>query len=118
MELESRKEGENLVITPLVETINGPICTEFKSAVVDLINQGNHYILINLGKVKFVGSMGLGAFISILKAVELNKGKLVLCNISEPIFNMFKLTSLTLVFKICKNEKEGLDILSKLEQAK
>lgn len=113
MELETRKAGQIIIVKPLNDNINASISTEFKSKMVDLINQGNNFVLLNLAQVDFIDSMGLGAIISILKTLELSQGQLAFCEVKPPIFNLFKITRLNQVFKIGKSEKDGIDLLSK-----
>lgn len=118
MDIDVRKEGEITVVKPLGSDINAAVSTEFKGAITDLINQGNRKFLLNLSKVDFIDSSGLGAIISILKTLETNKGSLAICEIKEQVLNLFRLTRMNQVFKIIQNEKEGLDFLNKAAAVK
>ena len=111
MNLETRNENGIIILKPESKSIDATVSTTFKGQVVDLINQGNIFFLLNLSQVDFIDSSGLGAIISILKGLQPNKGEIVLCDIREPVLNLFKLTRMDLVFKIYLNEKEGLDFL-------
>lgn len=111
MNLETKKAGEFVFLKPIRQNIDATASTEFKARVIDLINQGNIFFLLNLSQVDFVDSSGLGAMISILKTLTMNNGDIVLCGLNAPVQNLFKLTRMNSVFKICSNEIEGLESL-------
>jgi len=111
MNLETKKTGEFILLKPLKQNIDVTTSTEFKARVTDLINQGNNFFLLNLSEVDFVDSSGLGVMISILKTLTLNNGDIVLCELNIPVLNLFNLTRMNTVFKICSTEKEGLESL-------
>ena len=111
MDMEVTKTDEIIFLKPLKQNIDATASTQFKARVIDLINQGNHFFLLNLSEVEFVDSSGLGAMISILKLLKLNNGDLVLCNLNVAVLNLFNLTRMTHVFNISTNEKDGLESL-------
>jgi anti-sigma B factor antagonist len=111
MNFESKKEGDIILVKPLSKKIDAASSKEFKGSMVDLINQGNNFCLLNLSQVDFIDSSGLGAIISILKNLRLNKGNIVICEIKAPVLNLLKLTRMDQVFDICSNEKDGLALL-------
>lgn len=118
MNLETKKVNEVVIVKPLSENLNAVECTDFKGKIIDLINGGNHFVLLNLSQVKFIDSSGLGAIISILKILELkNRGTIVLCEIKDPVLNLFKLTRMDRVFKICSSEQTGLATISDVKKA-
>lgn len=115
MNLEKKKSGEFVVLKPLDKNLDATNSAEFKGRVLDLIQQGNNFFILNLSAVDFVDSSGLGAMISILKTLTLNNGHLVLCELKNPVQNLLNVTRLTNVFKICSTESEGLESLTTLK---
>lgn len=116
MNLETKKDGEVVILRPLSNNIDSTVCSEFKARVGDLIDQENNFFLLNLSQVDFIDSSGLGAMISILKTLTQNNGDIVLSNVKAPVFNLFKMTRLNGVFKIYSTEKEGLDFLANVNR--
>jgi anti-sigma B factor antagonist len=116
MDLELKKTGEFVFLKPLRQNIDTTASTEFKARVMDLINQGHNFFLLNLSQVDFVDSSGLGAMISILKTLTLNHGDIVLCELNTPVQNLFNLTRMNSVFKIYASEKEGLESLIEIKK--
>ncbi len=112
MDLEIKKTPEFVILKPISSSIDATVSTDFKGRVMDLINQGNNFFLLDMSQVDFVDSSGLGALISILKAISLNNGEIVLFELKVPVKNLFDLTRMNSVFKICSSEREGLEFLS------
>ncbi len=107
MNIEEKKGEDFIVLKPLSRNIDVTVSTQFKGKVVDLINQGNHFFILNLSQVEFVDSSGLGAMISILKTLKQSNGDIILCELKNPVMNLLNLTRLSNVFKICSNENEA-----------
>lgn len=101
MELYHHLNNSILIITPGIATLDAKNSAEFKQAVLDLINAGPaNNIILDLNFLHFIDSSGLGSFLSILKAVNLKKGKLKLAKMNRPIVTLFELVSMNKNFEI------------------
>src|SRR5271166_6335087 len=69
---------------------------------------GRKKILLNFSNVEYLSSAALGKFITLNKKVQASGGKLVMCNISEDIYEVFEITKLNKLFNIQKEEQTGL----------
>ena len=69
-------------------------------------------IIIDLSKVTYISSRGLGILVDIHKKCQKN-GKLVLCGICEEVMSVFKLTVLNNFFIIVGTQQEALDLMKK-----
>ena len=81
------------------ETIQG-VTHQLSSLVEEL---GRKQILLNFGKVLYLSSAALGAFITLNKKVNAAGGRLVLCNIDPQIYEVFEITKLNKLFNIDNN---------------
>ena len=78
--------------------------------LLDMVQKGGvRKMLINLDTVHYLSSAVLGKFISLHKALRMNKGALKLCNIAPPIFEVFEITRLDRVFDIHKSESDAVE---------
>ncbi len=111
MEMEVKQDDGVLLIKPLDGVVDAVVSREFRGKITDLINKGNKFLVLDLSKVEFMDSSGLGSLISILKLIALNKGSIVLCAVQEDVLKLFRLTRLNQVFQIFDNEKEGVNIV-------
>ena len=107
MEVEVTKHGEVVCVHPKNERLDAAEAIEFKSRLGQVVEAGNINILINMEKVEFVDSSGLGAIISALRAVGV-KGDVKLCNVSEQVITLLSLTRLDKVLEVFSSEETGL----------
>ena len=69
---------------------------------------GRRKILLNFGNVEFLSSAALGKLITMNRKVQAVRGKLVLCNISKEIREVFEITKLDKLFTILADEQSAL----------
>lgn len=108
MEIEFKKIDDFLVVKPLEKSIEAGNSRDFKSKVIEKIDQGNKKIVINLSKIEFMDSSALGCLISLLKNLASQKGIIVLCEVQEPVKRILSLTRLNQVFSISSNEEDAI----------
>lgn len=68
-------------------------------------------IIIDLKEVNYISSRGLGILVDIHKKCQ-KSGKLILCNLSEDVMSVFKLTVLNNFFIIVDNEEEAIKLMN------
>ena len=78
------------------------ICTapRLRELLIDLISTGSYQLVVNLGKVGFPGSAGLGVLVGSLKRVRAHDGMLDLVCAQPRILKTLKITGLTEAFGI------------------
>jgi anti-sigma B factor antagonist len=82
--------------------------TEIGQGVKDLIDQGTLKLLLDFSNVDHLSSSSLGMLITIKKQIETNKGRLKLCAIKPPLFEVFKITRLDKVFSVYNPAHDAL----------
>lgn len=82
---------------------------KLKTDVKHLLNDGKTQIHLNLCKVEFVNSSGLGALVSLMKEIRLHRGRLTLSDLVEYVNEIFDITQLSHIFEIYKTEQEALN---------
>jgi anti-sigma B factor antagonist len=109
--LSSRRENDILIVRLDVERLDASVATSFKHKMAAFITGGNHSIILDLSRIEFIDSSGLGSIVSILKLIA-DRGALILYGISKNVMSMFKLTHMDRVFQIFSSEAEALSSLS------
>ncbi len=71
-----------------------------KSEIVDSADQSGWNYILDLEKVDYLDSSGLGMLVHIKKTVNKNNSELQLINLNNAVMNVFKLTKLDEYFKI------------------
>ena len=87
------------VVVPRVKRLDASVAPAFKQAVVQLVQSGEKRLVLDLGGVEFLDSSGLGALVSILKALGA-QGTLAVCGARGPVLSLFQLTRMDKVFTI------------------
>lgn len=111
MQIDRTQKDQLLLVKPLEKTIESANSRDFKTKLVDMINEGHHLMILNLSQVEFMDSSGLGCLISILKLLATHQGNLALYNVQEPVKRIFTLTRLNQVFSIYSTEEEAMQFL-------
>ena len=71
-----------------------------RELLIDLVSQGSYQLIVNLDKVEFLDSNGLGVLVGGLKRARAHDGSLDLVCTRERILKIFRITGLTKVFGI------------------
>lgn len=101
--LESIGDFSVISLTGEVDVYSAP---KLREAIKDLVEEGNYHIVVDLEKVAFLDSTGLGVLVGGLKRVKPHQGELgIICN-QEKILRIFRITGLTKVFPIHRSRDE------------
>ncbi|GAA0346377.1 MULTISPECIES: STAS domain-containing protein [Actinoallomurus] len=73
---------------------------KLREKLIDLVNKGKYHLLVDMEKVEFLDSTGLGVLVGGLKRVRAHDGSLELVCTQERILKIFRITGLTKVFGI------------------
>ena len=92
-----------LKIEPDIARIDAAVAGKFKEILFEKIENGVNNIILDLNKVKFIDSSGLGVIVATYKKLKVN-GKLVILTKSQAILTMFKITRLEKVLNIVNSE--------------
>jgi anti-sigma B factor antagonist len=93
-----RVEGE-------IDLYNAP---QIKNAVKALVDAGMPRAVINLDKVSYIDSSGIGALISSLSSLKKAGGGLRISNTRGAVLKVFQLTKLTSFFELHDTEDTAL----------
>lgn len=80
-----------------------------KQEITRVVSEGVRYIVLNLSKVEYLDSTGLGLLIGALKRLRENQGNLIIVSPSMRIMRVFEITGLYKIFSIYPNEAEAAE---------
>ncbi len=83
--------------------MGGPDAVSLNEKLHELIEQGKTNIVVNLSKVKFMNSSGLGMLIGALTTMRKAGGDLRIANATDKIESLLVITKLITVFKHFKS---------------
>jgi anti-sigma B factor antagonist len=79
-----------------------------RELLIDLVNNSHYQLVVNMEKVEFLDSTGLGVLVGGLKRVRAHDGSLDLVCTQERILKIFRITGLTKVFGIHDTVDEAI----------
>lgn len=104
MKLSTRKAGDIVIIDVDGKIVLGDGDVEIKEIVDNLLAQGNRKFLLNLAKVPYLDSAGLGEIIRCFTALRKNGGSFKLLSPNQRITDLMTITKLLDVFDTYDNE--------------
>jgi anti-sigma B factor antagonist len=112
MEISRRDSGDIVIldVNGEIDLYNAP---EIKDTINKLIEEKKYNVVINLDKVSYIDSSGIGALISSLSNLKKYQGGLKICNVSGSVRKVFELTKLTSFFEIYDSEQEAISAFKK-----
>jgi len=110
--IKERKRDGVAILELSGKLMGGPDADSFNMTLQTLIHEGIKNIIVNLERVKWVNSTGLGILISGYSTVRKNGGELKLLKVSERIENIFIVSKLYTVFESFEDEDEALKSFS------
>jgi anti-sigma B factor antagonist len=104
-----QREHEGVVILDIDgKSIGGSDSELFQAKIQALIDAGKNRVLVNLEKVNWINSTGIGILISGYSVLDKQGGKLKLVHVSERIHNVLKITRLDTIFEYYETEDEAV----------
>lgn len=108
MRVEKLADGGVAVLHPQGALSGDKETDELRKALEELRKEGNTRAVVDLGRVNFISSAGIGALIAGYNDYSQRGGKIKLCGLSDRLENVFVITKLTEFFDIHPNVKEAL----------
>lgn len=99
MKLTSREENGVVILEPKGKIMGGPDATILHDQLHDLIANDKKKVIIDLSKVEWMNSTGLGILISGLTTLRNNGGELKLARVTDKIESLLTITKLITVFE-------------------
>ena len=108
MKIKERRRDGVAILDMSGKLMGGPDAEAFNEILRTLMHEGVRNFLVNLEKVKWVNSTGLGILISGYTTVQRAGGELKLLKVTERIENIFIVSKLSTVFQSFDDEDEAV----------
>lgn len=102
------REHDGIAILDLSGRLDLASGSMLKEEVKKLFDKNVTSIHLNLNRVEFINSSGLGSLVSIMKEVRLAKGRFTLSDLANYVQEIFEITQLSHIFEIFLTEAEAL----------
>jgi anti-sigma B factor antagonist len=96
-----------MVIIPAGPQLDASTADEFKDAITPILD-ANQQVLVDLSRLDFVDSSGLGAFLICLRHAQAQGGDMKLCSMLPQVRQLFELVRLHRLFHIFDTQDAAL----------
>jgi len=107
MEIPVQRIGDVSVATVPLDDLDASNAADFKRDMATVIDATNKLVL-DLSRLRFVDSSGLGAFISFLRKLNAKGGDLKLFGMSKAVRAVFELVRMHRVFDILTTREDAV----------
>ena len=107
MEITADKIGDVAVVLVPVEELDASNAGELKRNIAPIL-EANPQLVIDLSRLRFIDSSGLGAMLSCLRQVSAKGGDLKLCGMSKQVRATFELVRMHRIFDIFSTREEAV----------
>ena len=109
MNIKQKMKDDVLVVTLSGKVIGGPELMEVKNVFQKAVDQDMNKVILDLGKVKWMDSSGLGVIVSGHTTLSRAGGALRILNATKKIRELFIITKLITIFDTFTDEQEALN---------
>jgi anti-sigma B factor antagonist len=106
IKIEEKNEG--IILTLSGQFIGGEETDQLRDTLKDFGEAQKNRLILDMGEVTYLNSTALGVLISAHANFVKRNGKIILCNVSKAIENIFVITKLTFVFNIVPTLDEAI----------
>jgi anti-sigma B factor antagonist len=108
LDVNERQAGDVTILDMNGAVRIGEGSIALRDSIRGLADQGKKKVLLNLAKVNYIDSSGIGELIANYTTISRQGGQLKLLNLTEKIQNLLVITKLLTVFDAYDNEAEAL----------
>ena len=108
MELTVEKTGGVAIVGVPGDRLDTANVKEFMRDMTAIMD-GNPKLVLDIGKLQFVDSSGLGAFLFCLKRLNAAGGDLKVCAMTKPVRVLFELVRFHRIIEIYNNREEAVN---------
>jgi anti-sigma B factor antagonist len=108
MSLISKDENNARIISVDAERIDAAVAIQFKEDMRTQTDGGPDRVVLDLSKVQFIDSSGLGAIVASMKQLEQGR-QLDLAGLSPMVDKVFRLTRMDSVFTLFPTLEDAFD---------
>ena len=105
-----QREREGVTIVDLAGRLTaGPEASAFRDKISGLIASGSRNVVLNLKRIDYIDSTGLGALVMSATTERRNGGNVKLVNLSRRSIELLVMTKLATVFEIFNDEQDAIN---------
>lgn len=110
MKIDESKHGKAVVFS-LEGRFDSTTSIELEKRILETINAGNHFIILDCSLVNYISSAGIRVLVRSHKELEKLHGKILLSSLPKPIENILYITGFLPYFQVFEDLSQALSSL-------
>ena len=107
MNLNKETKDDTMIVSVLDPRIDASTAVDLKAQICEVIDEGQHELVLDLSRVDFIDSSGIGAIVGILKYLG-RRGSFAIAGLSKKAEQVFRLTKMDKVFRLYPSVDDAL----------
>jgi len=108
LNISERQVGDETILDMDGKITIGEGSVALRTAIRRLLEENKKKILLNLAKVGYIDSSGIGELVSSYTAINKEGGELKLLNLTQKLQDLLTITKLLTVFDVYESEEDAL----------
>lgn len=114
VKFEHTFQNDILIIVPQIDRLDIKNGAAFRDGLIEMIRNLDKYdFILDLEQIQYIDSAGLGAFLSLLRFLNKQKGILKIINMCTPVQTVFEIVFMKSLFDIYSTKEEALNSFKK-----
>ncbi len=110
LDIERMQDGKGAIVIIQSSNLDAGNVKVFKDALHPQLVAHDH-VLLDMSRLTFIDSSGLGALLSALRTMNSKEGQLKLFGMAKPVLALFELVRMHRIFSIYNTREEALAAL-------
>jgi anti-anti-sigma factor len=107
--VEEKTDG--IVTVALNGRLDAASAKPVEDRLQQLIDGGEHRLVLDLAGLDYISSVGLRVFISTAKRLKTAGGRLVFCCLRATVTEVFEIAGFSMLFRMCPAREEAMAVL-------
>ena len=108
MKFKTETEDGVVIVRVPSDALDAGNVMEFKNNIAPILESADKVVL-NMGRVKFMDSSGVGAMLSCLRTMHAKNGELKLFGVRHQLVQLFKLVRLDRIIEVYDSKKAAVE---------
>jgi anti-anti-sigma factor len=108
--IPTRRVDDNVVVICPERVLDNDSAHEMSEAMIGAQSEGYKYIIVDLSRLDFISSAGVGSILGVVGSSRASGGDIVLCNASDKVRHIFEILDLCDYLTIVESEDAALNI--------
>jgi anti-sigma B factor antagonist len=107
MDITEQREG-NVVTIGLAGRLDGTTAKAVEERILQLIDSGATRLVVDLGQLDYISSVGLRVFMMAAKRLKVVGGRMVVCALQPAVKEVFEIAGFSAIFGIFEDRQQAV----------